>query len=124
MKNVKRQIMKPKTKTILFILLSFILGILCGWLAQDRIFTKSVHTLPEFQKMLAERLHLDERQIAQVDSILDSRKKQMDVHIKQMLAMRDTTQMEIRRALSQDQIKLFDAIIQEINVREAKRHER
>jgi len=123
MKNVKRQIMKPKTKTILFILLSFILGILCGWLAQDRIFTKSVHTLPEFQKMLAERLHLDERQIAQVDSILDSRKKQMDVHIKQMLAMRDTTQMEIRRALSPEQIKLFDAIIQEINVREAKKHE-
>ncbi len=116
--------MKPKTKTILFILLSFILGILCGWLAQDLIFTKSGHTLPEFQKMLAERLHLDERQIAQVDLILDSRKKQMDVHIKQMLAMRDTTQVEIRRALSPEQIKLFDAIIQEINVREAKKHER
>jgi hypothetical protein len=115
--------MKPKTKTILFILLSFILGILCGWLAQDRMFPKAGHTLPEFQKMLADRLHLDEHQIAQVDSILDKRKKQMDVHIKQMLAMRDTTQIEIRRVLSAEQTKLFDAIIQEINVREAKKHE-
>ena len=47
--------MKPKTKTILFILLSFILGIVCGWLAQDRMFTKSGHSLPEFQKMLADQ---------------------------------------------------------------------
>jgi hypothetical protein len=115
--------MKPKTKTILFILLSFILGILCGWLAQDRVFIKSGHTPPEFQKMLTERLHLDERQIAQVDSILDARKKQMDVHRKQMLAMRDTTQMEIRKVLNTEQVKSFDAIIQEINIREAKKHE-
>ena len=115
--------MKPKTKTILFILLSFILGIVCGWLAQDRMFTKSGHSLPEFQKMLAERLHLDERQIAQVDSILDSRKKQMDVHIKQMLAMRDTTQTEIRKVLNANQNKIFDEIVQEMNAHDAKKRE-
>jgi hypothetical protein len=73
--------------------------------------------------MLTERLHLDEHQIAQVDSILDARKKQIDVHRKQMLAMRDTTQMEIRKVLNTEQVKIFDAIIQEINVREAKKHE-
>ena len=115
--------MKPKTKTILFILLSFILGALCGWFVQDRVFTKAGHTPQDFQKMLTERLHLSESQIAQVDSILDARKQQMDVHRKQMLAMRDTIQMEIRRVLSQEQAKSFDAIIQEINQREAKKHE-
>ncbi|MGD1044351.1 MAG: hypothetical protein ABR936_03360 [Bacteroidota bacterium] len=115
--------MKPKTKTILFILLSFILGALCGWFVQDRVFIKTGHTPPDFQKMLTERLHLDGGQIAQVDSILDARRQQMDVHRKRMLAMRDTIQMEIRRVLSPEQVKLFDAIIQEINEREAKRHE-
>ena len=113
--------MKPKTKTILFILLSFILGILCGWFAQDRLFIKAGHTLPDFQKMLTERLHLDEHQIAQVDSILEARKKQMDVIRNQMLAMRDTTQIEIRKILNADQSKAFDEIVQELNARDAKK---
>ena len=115
--------MKPKTKTILFILLSFILGILCGWFAQDRVFIKAEHTPPDFQKMLTERLHLDERQIAQVDSILDARKKQIDVHRNQMLAMRDTARLEIRKVLNAEQGKVFDEIVQEMNDREAKRHD-
>lgn len=113
--------MKPKTKTILFIILSFILGILCGWFAQDRIFIKARHTLPDFQKMLTERLQLSEHQIAQVDSILDARKKQIDVFRNQMLAMRDSTQMEIRKVLNADQSKAFDEIIQEMNARDAKK---
>jgi uncharacterized protein YneF (UPF0154 family) len=112
--------MKPKTKTILFILLSFLLGILCGWFLQDRVFIKEDHTPPDFQKMLTERLHLDESQIAQLDSILDARKKQMEVQRYQMLAVRDTTRMEIRRILNADQLKIFDEILQEKDAREAK----
>jgi len=116
--------MKPKTKTILFILLSFILGILCGWFLQDRVFIKAYHMPPpDFQKMLTERLHLDAHQIAQVDSILDARKQQMDVHRKQMLAMRDTTRMEIRKVLNTDQSKAFDEIVQELNARDVKKRE-
>ena len=115
--------MKPKTKTILFILLSFILGILCGWLTQDRVFIKSGHTPPEFQKMLTERLHLDDRQIAQLDSILEARKRQMDVQRNQMLVMRDSTRIEIRKALNPDQVKIFDGILQEKDAREAKKRE-
>lgn len=115
--------MKPKTKTILFILLSFILGIVCGWLVQEHISVKTGHTPPEFLKMLTERLHLDERQIVQVDSILDARKKQMDVHRKEMLAMRDTIQMEIRRVLNADQNKIFDEFVQEMNAHDAKKRE-
>jgi hypothetical protein len=114
--------MKPKTKTIIFIILSFILGILCGWFVEDRVFIKANHKPPpEFQKMLAERLHLDDRQIAQVDSILDARKKKIDIHRKQMLAMRDTTQMEIRKILNADQNKVFDEIVQEMNAHDAKK---
>jgi hypothetical protein len=115
--------MKPKTKTILFILLSFILGGLCGWIAQNRVFIKEGHTPQDFQKMLTERLRLDEHQIAQVDSVLDARKKQMDVHRKHMLAMRDTTQMEIRKVLNADQNKIFDEIVQEMNAHDAKKRE-
>jgi hypothetical protein len=116
--------MKPKTKTILFIVFSFILGILCGWFVQERVFFKAAHTPPlGFQKMLTERLHLDEHQIAQVDSILEARKRQMDIHRIQMLAMRDTIRLEIRRVLNVDQIKLFDEILQEKDARETKKWE-
>jgi uncharacterized protein YneF (UPF0154 family) len=117
--------MKPKIKTILFILLSFILGILCGWFAEDRIFMNKAHVPPpDFQKMLTEQLHLDTRQIAQVDSILDARRQQMDVHRRQMLAMRDTIRIEIRKVLHADQSKLFDEIVQQKDAREAKKWER
>ena len=115
--------MQPKTKTIIFILFSFILGILFGWFIHCNIAFKSEHTPGDFQKMLAERLRLNEHQIIQVDSLLETRRQQMDAHRKQMLAMRDTTQMEIRKFLNADQIKLFDAVIQEMNDREAKRRE-
>jgi len=116
--------MKPKTKTILFIILSFILGVLCGWFAQNRIFMKANHTPPpDFQKMLTERLHLDEHQVAQVDSILDANKKKMDVQRNQMLSIRDTTRIEIRRVLKTDQAKIFDEILQEKDARDAKRRE-
>jgi hypothetical protein len=115
--------MQPKTKTILFILFSFALGIFCGWFIKDHVFMKPEHTPGDFQKMLAERLHLDEHQITQVDSLLEIRRQQMDVYRKQMFAMRDTTQMEIRKFLDANQNKLFDAVIQEMNEREAKKRE-
>jgi hypothetical protein len=115
--------MKPKTKTILFILLSFILGVLCGWFMQDRVFIKSGHTPPDFQKMLTERLHLDESQIAQLDSILEARKKQMEIQRNQMHAVWDTTRLEIRRILNVDQLKIFDEILQEKDAHDAKRRE-
>ena len=115
--------MKPKTKTILFILFSFILGILCGWFIHDSAFIKTGLTPPDFQKMLTERLHLDEHQIVQVDSILDARKQQMDVYRKQILAMRDTVRLEIRKVLTVDQNKTFDSIIQKITERETKKQD-
>jgi uncharacterized protein YneF (UPF0154 family) len=112
--------MKPKTKTILFILLSFILGVLCGWFLQDRVFLMADRIPPDFQKMLTERLHLDEGQVAQLDSILEARRKHMEVQWNQMLAVRDTVRMEIRKILNADQLKIFDEILQQKDAREAK----
>jgi 2C-methyl-D-erythritol 2,4-cyclodiphosphate synthase len=119
--------MKPKTKTILFILLSFLLGILCGWFLEDRMFNRMQFPKGrdhgEFLKILNERLHLNERQVAQVDSILESRKQKMEIYKKQALAMRDTTRVEIRKILNTEQSKIFDEFNQEKVQQEAKRRE-
>jgi len=119
--------MEPKTKTLLFILLSFLLGIFCGWLIENRISHRMEHpqggNRAEFLKILSERLHLNEQQLMQVDSILESRKQKMEFFKKQVLAMRDTTRLEIRKYLDANQNKLFDNMIQEMNDREAKMRE-
>lgn len=119
--------MKPKTKTLLFIVLSFVLGIAVGWFLEDRVFTmvrgSEVHGPGDFHKVLVERLHLDQRQIAQVDSILGIHRSRIDGFRRQTLAVRDTIQMEIRKLLNPEQTKLFDGFIQELNSREAKKHE-
>ena len=112
--------MKPKTKTILFIIFSFILGVLCGWFVQDRFFLMASHKPPDFQKMLTERLHLDNHQVVQLDSVLEVRKKQVDIQWNQMLAVRDTIRMEIHKILNADQTKIFDEILQAKDAREAK----
>ena len=120
--------MKPKTKTISFILLSFVLGLMCGLFIDGRIVDRFYHNQGksprDFQKMLVERLKLDERQTAQLDSLLEARKKSMNERRKHMLAMRDTMQMEIRKILSTDQVKKFDEMNQNMIKREGKKWER
>ena len=121
--------MKPKTKTILFILLSFLLGILCGWFLEGRMIDKAqLHKgrkdHGDFQKILSERLHLDELQRERVDSVLESRKQKMEIYKKQALAMRDTTRIEIRKILNDEQTRLFDELNQEMDNKEAKKWER
>jgi Tfp pilus assembly protein PilN len=119
--------MKPKTKTLLFILLSFLLGIICGWFLEDRMFNRMQFHKERnhggFLKVLNERLHLDERQMAQVDSILESRKQKMEIYRKNALAMRDTTRVEIRKILDFEQTKLFDDFNRELDNKEAKKWE-
>jgi hypothetical protein len=116
--------MKPKTKAIIFILTSFLLGILCGWYLQNRIIDRIPHRPMrghgDFVKVLTDRLHLDKQQIAQIDSILDSNKKKMEIFKVQALAMRDTTRMEIRKVLNTEQTKNFDEFNIEKDKQEAK----
>ncbi len=119
--------MQAKTKTILFILLSFFLGIILGWFLEDRVITGVQHFQGhgprDFQNVLAKRLHLDEHQMMEVDSILDIRKQRMEEFRKQMLSVRDTTRMDIRKLLHNDQVKLFDDFIREMNEKELKKRE-
>jgi hypothetical protein len=61
--------------------------------------------------------------VAQVDSILESRKQKMEIYKKQALAMRDTTRVEIQKILNTEQSKIFDEFNQEKDQQEAKRQE-
>ncbi len=119
--------MQPKTKTISFIILSFILGIAVGWFLEDRVFILAHgpggYGPGDIHKMMAERLHLDQHQIAQVDTILAGHRPRMEEFRKQTLEVRDSIRTEIRKILNPEQTKLFDGFIQEMNNREAKRHE-
>jgi hypothetical protein len=116
--------MNPKTKTLLFILLSFIVGIFCGWFLEDRLFNSERKPFmkgpTEFLKVLTNRVHLNEHQVVQVDSILESKRQKMDAFKKQTLAIRDTTRQEIRRLLHADQVKLFDEFVQQKDQQEAR----
>jgi hypothetical protein len=120
--------MKPKTKTVVFIIMSFLLGILCGWFLEDRILNRvpshqgGGHR--EFVKILNERLHLSEFQMVQVDSILESRKQTMEIYKKNVMAMRDSARMDIRRILNDEQGKIFVEFNQEKDREETKRWER
>jgi hypothetical protein len=117
--------MKAKTKTILFIVLSFLVGIVVGWLLENRIFKfatqRQIHRPREFHKILTDRLHLDERQVFQVDSILEIHKQKMDEFRKQSLALRDTMRIDIRKILKPEQATLFDDFTREMSKRESKK---
>ena len=77
----------------------------------------------EFLKVLTNRVHLNEQQVIQVDSILESKRTKMDAFKKQTLALRDTTRQEIRRLLNADQIILFDEFVQKKDQQEAMNRE-
>ena len=119
--------MKPKTKTVLFIVLSFALGILLGGFLERQGFgglvASETPSQGDFHKVLVERLQLEPQQITQVDSILGIHKERVDALRKQILSIRDTTRHEIRKLLTPEQSKRFDAFIQELNEREAKKKE-
>ncbi len=117
--------MNPKTKTLLFILVSFVLGALVGG-ATVRYWS-GLRTEGRYQnqadvmKAFAERLHLNDQQVAQVDTILEQRRKKFDQFRNAMIAVRDTTRQEIRKLLTPEQNKLFDEYVQEMNAREERR---
>jgi hypothetical protein len=114
--------MQPKTKTVLFIILIFILGIASGWFLKERLHTggpRGAMPQQEFVKILTEQVHLTELQLMQIDSILDIKQKKMEIIKKQSLALRDSTRNEVRRLLDVQQQKLFDDFIKEKDRRNA-----
>ena len=69
--------MQPKTKTLLFILASFIVGILLGWFVESRIPHLPAVQTPQystdFLKIMSERVHLTSAQYAQIDSMIEAK---------------------------------------------------
>jgi hypothetical protein len=120
--------MRPKTKVIIFILISFILGIFCGIFIKNYPFWKFPHQAGKgpanFTELLTEKLTLSGEQAALVDTILSRNMKYMESFKKQALAMRDSTREQIRKILNNDQKKLFDQFNSEMDKRGERRSER
>ena len=111
--------MKPKTKTILFILLSFVLGIAAGVVFDRHILPMLPQAPPpsraDVMKAFATRLHLDSLQTANVDTILNTYRPTLDMYRKNVRLTRDTIEQKIRSILSPEQNKLYDDYIKELD---------
>lgn len=123
--------MELKTKTFIFILVSFVLGGVAGVFIGKTYFSgQSGGHRParaEFQKQFAERLKLDAAQSAKVDSILEAFRQKFSrvqgQYWESFRAKRDTLRMSIRALLTAEQNKLFDDYTKEMDQRESKRRE-
>jgi hypothetical protein len=121
--------MELKTKTFVFILVSFLLGGVAGGFIGRTYFAgqPSSHrpSRAEVQKQFAERLKLSPSQATAVDSIFEAfRQKFTEVQKEYSQAFhskRDTLRLTIRKVLTGNQNRLFDDYIREMDEREAKR---
>ncbi len=115
--------MSPKSKTVLLLLLCFVLGILVGYIGERGNFTTHQPRHPDYaqaRKDFAQRLHLDSLQLTRVDSLMDSHRKRID-DIRRLFALeRDTLRTGIRKLLRPDQDSLYENFVRSL---EAKRRE-
>lgn len=113
--------MKPKTKTLLFILLSFFLGTAAGILVDEAgLLDRNRGKRPssrEFRTEFHRRLGLDSAQIRSVDSLLDASRVRMNAHREQMMVERDSLRSEMRKLLTPQQVGLYDAMNKESDAR-------
>lgn len=121
--------MELKTKTFLFVLVSFLLGGVAGGFFGRTYFAGSENgphpSKAEFQKQFAKDLKLTPEQEVKVDSILEFNRNKIGVIQKQYADIyklhRDTLRLEIRKLLTPEQNKLYDERIKEHEEREAKK---
>lgn len=121
--------MQSKTKTILLILVSFLLGGVGGAYAVKTFFPSQNGgprgSRAEYQKMFAERLRLDAAQTGKVDSLFDAHRSRFGevkkTYSEIVRQKRDTLRMEIRKLLSPEQNALYDSFIKEQEEREKRR---
>jgi hypothetical protein len=113
--------MKPKTKTLLFILLSFVLGVVAGILVDESgLLGRSRARRPsskDFRTEFHRRLELDSVQIRSVDSLLDASRLRMNVHRTWMMQERDTLRSEMRQLLTSRQSAMYDEMNRESDAR-------
>lgn len=121
--------MQPKTKTFVFILVSFVLGAVGGGYVGKLYFANSrAHSSPpsrdQVRQEFANRLKLDSTQAVVVDSIVEAYRQGLNETRKQYTEIfkskRDSLRNDIRRMLSEEQNKLYDDYIKELNERESR----
>jgi len=123
--------MELKTKTFVFIVLSFLLGGVAGGFIGRTYFAGPMSSRRpgrvEMQKQFADRLKLTPTQSTKIDSILESFRENFSqvqsqywqsFHVK-----RDTLRMSIRTLLTVEQNKLFDGYVKEMDERESRRRD-
>ncbi|HTY36676.1 MAG TPA: hypothetical protein VMH23_06175 [Bacteroidota bacterium] len=124
--------MELKTKTFVFIVLSFLLGGVAGGFIGRTYFagqrdSRRPPSRTEMQKQFADRLKLNPDQSTKVDSILESFRQNFSQVQTQYWhtfhSKRDTLRLSIRALLTPDQNKLFDNYIKEMDEREAHRRD-
>lgn len=123
--------MELKTKTFAFIILSFLLGGVAGGFIGKTYFSGPPGgrrpNRVEMQKQFADRLKLTSEQSTKVDSILESFRgnfSQVQSHYWQSFhGKRDTLRLSIRALLTEEQNKLFDKYIKEMDGHESKRRD-
>lgn len=119
--------MAPKTKTVLFILASFLLGgVAGGWLVGryggPAAPSRRYQSHGDFFRSFSDRLKLDARQATVVDSIITYHRNKMNLRRKEILAVRDTLRVEVRKQLNPEQNRLYDDFIREVDQRESRQH--
>ena len=121
--------MEPRRKLILYIIVSFVLGAVGGGFVGSKIAPRHDWSQrrdgPSPMKEFSERLKLDERQTAMVDSILENHRSAFDAirksYGKTYRTQRDSIRLQIQNILNDEQKELYNDYIREMEQREAKR---
>ena len=119
--------MQAKSRTLVFLVVSFLLGGVAGVFADRTWLNSPAPKRPsrgEVSKEFAEKLMLRPEQTVAVDSILEARKERFVAvrkgYSETIKLQRDTLRREIRKLLSPDQNNLYDQYIKEIEERETR----
>jgi len=119
--------MEAKSKTLMFIVLSFILGAVGGGYFGASYFSSKRNGRPahsDVVKEFSQRLKLQNGQTAKVDSILEAHRKGFGELRKEynerFRGHRDSLRKEIRAILSDEQNALYDQYIKEMDERESR----
>jgi aminopeptidase N len=121
--------MELRRKMILYIIVAFLLGGVGGGFVGSRLSSppERVHRRDggSLMKEFATRLKLDERQTQMVDSILESQRSTVDTirkaYWRAYRDRRDTIRSEIQKILDDEQQKLYDEYVKEMQHRESRR---
>lgn len=123
--------MQPKTKTLLLVVVSFLLGgIGGGFIGKTYFAERGGRTSPTSREQVklefATKLKLDAAQSTQIDTLIEAFRAGFNETRKQYTELfrvrRDSLRNDIRKLLSGEQNQLYDDYIKEMDEREKKYH--